>query len=162
MAQSTKISYTALAKWVVTALIIGLVFGWVRYWIGYYILLQGIVAGLLIAWAVKSIAKEHLQSLINARFKIAIGLFFSFMIGQAVGFGFAQPVFDPFGWFGRVWNGDTTESIFGIFSTGGVAHQAFAEGLSGGFWLFLSLFDLTFMFFFMLISLPLKINKKRV
>lgn len=163
MATFKSITIYTFAKWILIALIIGLIFGWVRYWIGYYILLQGIAAGLLMAWAVKRIAKEQQQQfLINIRFKMTIILFFSFMIGQAVGFGFAQPVFNPLGWFGRVWNGDTTESIFGIYSTGGVAHQAFSEGLSGGFWLFLSLFDLAFMFFFMLISMPLKTNKKRV
>lgn len=161
MLQSEKIHNLIIVKWIIITLIIGLIIGWIRYWIGYYILLQGIVAGLLIAWAVKKIAKEELQSLANVRFKITIVLFFFFMIAQAIGFGLAQPVFDPFNWFGRVWNADTTESIFGIFSTGGVAHQAFSEGLSGGFWLFLSLFDLMFMFFFMLISMPLKTNKKR-
>ncbi len=161
MAQSEKISYSALAKWLLVALLFGLAFGWIRYWIGYYILLQGIAAGLLIAWAVKRVASGQQQFLINFRFKITVALFFSFMIGQAVGFGFAQPVFDPLGWFGRVWTGDTTESVFGIFSTGGVAHQTFSEGLSGGFWLFLTLFDTAFMFFFMLVSMPLKINKKQ-
>ncbi len=161
MSKSEKIPTSAVAKWVFTALVLGFVLGWVRYWIGYYILLQGIAAGLLMVWVVKRIAKEQQQFLVNIRFKMTVILFFSFMIGQAFGFGFAQPVFDPLGWLGRVWNGDTSESVFGIFSTGGVAHQAFAEGLSGGFWLFLSLFDLIFMFFFMLISMPLKTNKKR-
>jgi len=161
MSKSEKIPTSAVAKWVFTALVFGFVLGWVRYWIGYYILLQGIAAGLLMVWVVKRIAKEQQQFLVNIRFKMTVILFFSFMIGQAFGFGFAQPVFDPLGWLGRVWNGDTSESVFGIFSTGGVAHQAFAEGLSGGFWLFLSLFDLIFMFFFMLISMPLKTNKKR-
>ena len=161
MSKSEKTPIAALTKWVFVALVLGFIFGWIRYWIGYYILLQGIAAGLLIAWAVKKIAKDQQQSLINIRFKMTIILFFSFMIGEAVGFGFAQPVFDPLGWFGRVWNGDTSESVFGIFSTGGVAHQAFSGGLNGGFWLFLSLFDLIFMFFFMLISMPLKTNKKR-
>ncbi len=159
MIQSNKLSLSALTKWILVALITGFVFGWVRYWIGYYILLQGIVAGLLISSIVKKVATEQQQSLVDFRFKMAIALFFSFMIGQAVGFGTAQPVFDPLGWLGRVWNGDTSESVFGIFSTGGVAHQTFSEGLSGGFWLFLSLFDLAFMFFFILISLPTKIAK---
>ncbi len=159
--KSKRIVFSALAKWILIALIVGLVVGWIRYWIGYYILLQGIVAGLLIPWVVKKNAKEQQQSIVNARFKIAIFLFFSFMIAQAIGFGLAQPVFDPIGWLARVWNGDTTESIFGVFSTGGVAHQAFSEGLSGGFWLFLTLFDMAFMFFFLLISLPVKTIKSK-
>jgi len=159
MTHANKLSFSALVRWIFVALITGFVFGWVRYWIGYYVLLQGIVAGLLISSIVKKVAVEQQQSLIDFRFKMAIVLFLSFMIAQAVGFGTAQPVFDPFGWFGRVWNGDTSESVFGIFSTGGVAHQAFSEGLSGGFWLFLSLFDIAFMFFFILVSLPLKITK---
>jgi type III secretory pathway component EscT len=89
--------------------------------------LQGITAGLLIAWAIKKIAKNQQQSLVNLRFKITIILFFSFIIGQVVGFGFAQPFFDPLGWFARVWNGDTAESIFGIFSTE-QTHNAFRVG----------------------------------
>lgn len=159
MTQSKKLSFSALIKWIIVALIVGFVFGWVRYWIGYYVLLQGITAGLLVSSIVKKVAVRQQQSFVDFRFKIAIVLFFSFMIAQVIGFGTAQPTFDPFGWFGRVWQGDTSESVFGIFSTGGVAHQAFSEGLSGGFWLFLSLFDLAFMFFFILVSLPLKISK---
>lgn len=159
--QAQKLSVSALFKWIVIAFVLGFLVGWIRYWIGYYILVQGILAGLLLPWLVNKTAQNQKEALANIRFKMAILLFFSFMIAQAIGFGLAQPVFDPFNWLYRVWDGQTTESVFGIFSTGGIVHQTFSEGLSGGFWVFLFLFDLFFMFFFILTSLPLSSNKKR-
>lgn len=83
------------------------------------------------------------------------------MIAQAIGFGLAQPMFDPFSWFYRVWDGQTSESVFGIFTTGGGIHETFSGGLSGGFWALLLFIDLFFMFFFILVSLPLLTNKKK-
>lgn len=156
-----SVSIAAILKWILIAAVTGLVFGWIRYWIGYYILIQGVIAGLLISWMVKKTAATQLGTLSDIRFKMAVLLFFSFMIGQAVGFGLAQPVFDPFNWLARVWNGDTAESVFGIFSTGGVVHQTFSEGLNGGFWVLLSLIDLFFMFFLMLVSMPLTTTKAK-
>ncbi|HKI88489.1 MAG TPA: zinc ribbon domain-containing protein [Draconibacterium sp.] len=158
-AESKSISIASLLKWILIALFTGLVFGWIRYWIGYYILIQGIIAGLLIPWMIKKTAVNQMAALSNIRFKMAIALFFTFIISEAIGFGLAQPVFDPFNWFVRVWNGDTTESIFGIFSTAGVVSQTFSEGLSGGFWAFLWFIDLFFMFFFLLVSMPLSTKK---
>jgi len=160
-AEPQGISTASLVKWLLIAGVTGLVFGWIRYWIGYYVLIQGVIAGLLIPWMVKKAAPNQLEAISDIRFKMALLLFFSFMVAQAIGFGMAQPVFDPFNWVARVWNGDTTESVFGIFSTGGVVHQTFSEGLSGGFWAFLWFFDISFMFFLMLVSLPLTTNKKR-
>jgi len=159
--ESKNISMSSLLKWVLIAVLTGLVFGWIRYWIGYYILIQGVIAGLLIPWMVKKTAANQMEALSNVRFKMAVLLFFSFMIAQALGFGLAQPVFDPFNWFVRVWNGDTTESVFGIFSTGGVVSQTFSEGISGGFWILLSAIDLFFMFFFILVSMPLTSKKAK-
>jgi F0F1-type ATP synthase assembly protein I len=159
--ESKNISISSLLKWVLIAVLAGLVFGWIRYWIGYYILIQGVIVGLLIPWLVKKTAETQMQALSNIRFKMALLLFFTFMIGQAVGFGVAQPVFDPFKWFARVWSGDTTESVFGIFSTAGVVSQTFSEGLSGGFWLLLTAIDLFFMFFFILVSMPLTSKKAK-
>lgn len=157
--ESERISTAAVFKWITIAIITGLVFGWIRYWIGYYILIQGVIAGLLISWMVKKSAGTQTEALSNIRFKMVVLLFFSFMIGQAFGFGLAQPVFDPFNWLARVWNGDTTESVFGIFSTAGVVSQTFSEGLNGGFWLLLGLIDLFFMFFLMLVTMPLTTKK---
>lgn len=155
-----KIPATSYFLWIFIALFTGIIFGWVRYWIGYYILIQGVIAGLLIVWMVKKSAAKQLEALAEKRFKVAIFLFLSFLLAQAVGFGMAQPVFDPFNWFIRVWNGDTTESVFGIFATGGVVSHTFSEGLKGGFWVFLWLIDLFFMFFLMLVSMPLTSKKK--
>ena len=153
--ESNKISVSSFLKWILIAITTGFAVGWIRYWIGYYILIQGILSGWLIGWLVCKTAQNQNEALSDIRFKMAILLFFSFMIAQALGFGLAQPVFDPFNWVYRVWNGQTTESVFGIFSTGGVVHQTFSEGLSGGFWIFLWFIDTSFMFFFLLISLPL-------
>ena len=152
-------SFIIIAKALLPALLIGLLVGWVRYWIGYYILIQGVIAGLLIAWLVKKTAKDQHDILSAHRFKIAVILFFVFVFAEAIGFGFAQPVFNPFNWFARVWNGETVESVFGIFSTGGVVHKNFSGGFSGGFWFFLTLVDMFFMFFFILISMPLSTKK---
>ena len=157
--EQKEISVISLFKWIFIAVLTGIVFGWIRYWIGYYILIQGVIAGLLIPWMVKRTAATQTEALSDVRFKIALLLFFSFMVGQATGFGMAQPVFDPFNWFVRVWNGDSIESVFGIFSTAGVVHHAFSEGLSGGFWLLLTAIDLFFMFFFILVSMPLTTKK---
>ncbi len=157
---SSKESYNYV-KWIAIVILIGIVFGWIRYWIGYYILLQGIAVGLIIPWVIHKTGSNGQKVLYDHTFKIAVLLFFTFMIGQAIGFGLAQPVFDPIGWLSRVWQGDTTESVFGIYSTGGVAHHTFSEGMSGGFWSILSFIDLAFMFFFMLIGLPPKTKKNR-
>jgi len=159
ISESKSVSTPTILKWIVIAIITGLVFGWIRYWIGYYILIQGVIAGLLISWMVKKTAGTQTEALSNIRFKMVVLFFFSFMVGQAIGFGLAQPVFDPFNWLARVWNGDTTESVFGIFSTAGVVSQTFSEGLNGGFWLLLSLIDLFFMFFIMLVTMPLVTKK---
>lgn len=159
--ESDSLSISSLLKWILIAVLTGIVFGWIRYWIGYYILIQGVIAGLLIPWMIKKTAESQMEALSDVRFKMTLTLFFVFMIGQAIGFGLAQPVFDPFNWFVRVWNGDTTESVFGIFSTAGVVSQTFSEGLSGGFWLFLSMIDLFFMFFFILVSMPLTSKKAK-
>lgn len=158
---SQKLTTSTLLKWIGIALIVGLVFGWVRYWVGYYILVQGVIVGLLIPWLIGKTAQHQKEALANVRFKMSIVLFFSFMIAQAFGFGLAQPAFDPFNWFYRVLEGQTSESIFGIFSTGGVVHETFSRGLNGGFWALFSFIDLFFMWFFILVSLPLPTNKKK-
>lgn len=148
-------------KWIFITIVIGFITGWLRYWMGYYILIQGVVLGFLVPWLIHKSDKQPQKILSDHSFKITVLLFFSLMIGQALGFGFAQPVFDPLCWFGRTWSGATSESVFGIFSTAGVAHKAFSGGMNGGFWLFLWLFDVAFMFFFMLISLPVKSVKNK-
>ena len=161
MTEQKKSTFIFFIKWISIALITGIIIGGLRYWIGYYILIQGILAGFLIPWLIHKSDKQPQRILSDHNFKITILLFFSFMIGQALGFGFVQPVFDPFGWLGRIWDGETSESVFGIFSTGGVSHKAFSGGVNGGFWVFLSVIDIFFMFFFMLISLPPKIIKNK-
>ncbi|WP_346859227.1 zinc ribbon domain-containing protein [uncultured Draconibacterium sp.] len=159
--RSDSIAFNDFIKWILIAVVIGVAFGWVRYWIGYYVLIQGVIAGLLIPFFVKNTAKNQLEALSNIRFKTALLLFVFFLLAQALGFGMAQPVFDPFMWFIRVWNGDTSESVFAIFSTAGVVHRTFSEGINGGFWILLSAIDLFFMFFFILVSMPLTSKKTK-
>ena len=146
--------------WILIAIGIGMVMGWIRYWIGYYILFYGILSAILVTWAIHKTSEIRQTLLLKAKFKLSIVLFFSFMIGQAIGFGLAQPWFDPVGWLIRVLDGQTVESVFGVFSTAGVSHQFYSGGFDSGFWIFLSLFDLVFMFFFILITLAPKLAKK--
>jgi len=160
MSHSKKQLFSSILLWILIAAGIGLTVGWIRYWIGYYILLQGIISGMLIPWAIHRIPKDRQMILADATFKMSIVTFFSFMVGQAIGFGLAQPWFEPIGWLMRILDDKTVESVFGIFSTGGVTHQFYANGLNGGFWVILSLIDLAFMFFFILISLPRKSVRK--
>ena len=79
-------------------------------------------------------------------------LFFWFMIAQAIGFGMAQPWFDPLGWLVRVIQHGTRETVWGIGLIGGVAAKNFQLGVNGYFWIFLNLFDLFFMGFFLLVG----------
>ncbi|WP_139795873.1 hypothetical protein [Desulfocicer vacuolatum] len=80
-------------------------------------------------------------------------IFFAcFMIAQAIGFGLAQPWFEPLGWLGRVIQNDTKESIWGITLLGGAVAKNFQLGVNGVFWIFLNLFDLFFMVFFLLVG----------
>ncbi len=161
MTKTTSHTGKAILIYVLTAFTIGLITGWIRYWAGFYVLLQGTITGLLIPWVSHRFPSGREKIPGDASFKLAILLFSLFMIGQATGFGLAQPWFDPAGWLMRVIEGKTSESVFGIFSTGGVVHEFYSNGLNDGFWLILSIFDMLFMFFFLLISLPAKANKKR-
>lgn len=157
---SNSNNVSSILIWILIAIGIGMAMGWVRYWIGYYILFYGIISAILVTWAIHKTSEIRQKLLLKAKFKLSIVLFFSFMTGQAVGFGLAQPWFDPVGWLIRVFDGQTVESVFGVFSTAGVSHQFYSGGFDSGFWIFLSLFDLFFMFFFILITLAPKPAKK--
>ncbi len=161
MKKTSKHTVKNILTYVFIALLIGLLTGWIRYWTGYYVLLQGILAGLLISWTIHQLPGGREKILSDASFKLTALLFLSFMVGQAIGFGWAQPWFDPAGWVTRILNGKTSESVFGIFSTGGVVHEFYSNGVNDGFWIVLSLLDLAFMFFLLLVSLPPKTAKKK-
>lgn len=159
--KQAKYIIKSILTYALVAFLTGMVMGWIRYWVGYYVLLQGIIAGLFIPWIIHKLPGGSLKILYDKSFQLSILLFLLFMTGQATGFGLAQPWFDPTGWLTRILNGKTTESVFGIFSTGGVVHQYYSNGLHGGFWALLTIFDMVFMFFFLLISLPPKSVKKK-
>ncbi|MDD9303220.1 MAG: hypothetical protein HUK40_13105 [Desulfobacter sp.] len=80
-------------------------------------------------------------------------LLFCFMAAQAIGFVIAQPWFEPLGWLGRIIQDGTRETVWGISLLGGAAAKNFQLGVSGGFWIFLNLFDLFFMVFFFLVGI---------
>lgn len=149
-------------KGIIIAFIFGALIGAFRYWFGFYVLFQGMLCGFGISWLIHKFVKTGQEIFSHKTFKMTILLFLVFMAGEAVGFGLSQPWFDPLGWLIRVVNGASSEAVFGIYSKSGVVHSYFSDGLSGGFWVFLTLFDLTFLFFFLLISLPPKKIKRRI
>ncbi|NCC25898.1 MAG: hypothetical protein EOM25_12015 [Deltaproteobacteria bacterium] len=144
---------TALGAGIVAALAVGMAMGWIRYWIGYFVLAQGAVAGLLIAWIMAGWARSRRVLLGHPGFGPALGVagavFTAFMAGQVVGFGLAQPWFEPVGWLGRLLEGRSSEYIFGVAATAGI-HRGFAMGITGGWWIVFSLIDWAIMFFFLL------------
>ncbi|MBM9518276.1 hypothetical protein JWG39_00410 [Desulforhopalus vacuolatus] len=139
------------------AIFAGVVAGWARYWYGYFVLGQGVLAGLFIPWAaviVCSTTLTHRKTIKKPCSITLVLIFFAcFMVAQAIGFGMAQPWFDPVGWLGRVIQGGTQESIWGITLLGGAVAKNFQLGVNGGFWIFLNLFDLFFMVFFLLVGI---------
>jgi hypothetical protein len=152
-----KIPIRRLTAGIVLALVLGIIAGWGRYWYGYFVLGQGTIVGLLIPWTATILCPgtSHHQKSINhpGSLKLTLILFTCFMITQAIGFGMAQPWFDPLGWLGRIVQHDTQETVWGMSLLGGVAAKNFQLGMNGGFWIFLNLFDLFFMFFFLLIGI---------
>jgi hypothetical protein len=139
------------------ALVLGVLAGWGRYWYGYFVLGQGTLVGLLIPWAATLFCpgtSHHGNTMKHpGAFKVALILFMGFMISQAIGFGMAQPWFDPLGWLGRIVRQETRETVWGISLLGGAAARNFHLGVNGGFWIFLNLFDLSFMGFFLLVGI---------
>ena len=139
------------------AIFAGAVTGWGRYWYGYFVLGQGVLAGWFIPWAAAVLCPGTLtfRKTIQKPGSMTLVLIFfvCFMMAQAIGFGMAQPWFDPVGWLGRVIQGGTKESIWGITLLGGTVAKNFQLGVNGGFWIFLNLFDLFFMVFFLLVTI---------
>lgn len=139
------------------AIFVGAASGWARYWYGYFVLGQGTVVGLFVPWAAAILCPRTLppqKTIKRPGSMTQVLIFFAcFMIAQAVGFGMAQPWFDPVGWLGRVIQGATKESIWGITLLGGAVAKNFQLGVQGGFWIFLNLFDLFFMIFFLLVGI---------
>jgi hypothetical protein len=146
-----------LAAGVVLAIIIGAMAGWGRYWYGYFVLGQGTFVGLFIPWAATILCPPAATPIKipekPGSITLVFILFACFMIAQAIGFGLAQPWFDPLGWLGRVSQHGTKETVWGISLLGGAAAKNFQLGVNGGFWIFLNLFDLFFMVFFLLVGI---------
>ena len=133
---------------------LGLVAGWLRYWLGFFTLAQGAGAGLLLAWLIKRAARAGGgEPAWHPGFRpalLAAGAWFAaFMVGQALGFGLAQPWFEPLGWLARIWEGRTVEPSFAVAATGPV-HRAFVGGANQGLWLLLNAVDWLIMYFFLL------------
>ncbi|SMD02251.1 hypothetical protein SAMN02746065_1224 [Desulfocicer vacuolatum DSM 3385] len=138
------------------AVFAGAAAGWGRYWYGYFVLGQGTLAGLFVPWAAGILCPSTLtpgKTMKKPDSMTQVLIFFAcFMIAQAIGFGLAQPWFEPLGWLGRVIQNDTKESIWGITLLGGAVAKNFQLGVNGVFWIFLNLFDLFFMVFFLLVG----------
>ena len=156
--------FKILCSGIIVSFLVGMTAGWIRYWLGYFILVQGGVAGFIIAftlntflWPSLNIRNERPSS---GMFKLTVIWFIIFMAGQGTGFGFAQPWFDPLGWFLRVFEGKSSEYVFGIGATAGI-HKPFAMGVKGIFWIILTGIDLAILFFFMLV-LPWNDRNKKV
>ena len=126
--------------------------GWLRYWLGFFVLAQGAAAGLLIAWIIGRFGPVKggpPHPGFGAAAACAALWFAAFQAGLALGIGLAQPWFEPLGWLGRIWDGKSSEFVFGVAASGGV-HRGFAQGARGWFWLVLSLVDWSIMYFFLL------------
>lgn len=151
-----RIKARRLAIGIFLALAVGAIAGGIRYWYGYFVLGQGTMVGLFIPWAANMLCPKDLPpgktlKIPGSMMQVLI-LFICFMIAHAIGFGMAQPWFDPLGWLGRVLQDQTRETVWGISLMGGVAAKNFQLGVNGGFWIFLNLFDLFFMGFFLLVG----------
>ena len=74
--------------------------------------------------------------------------FVIFQAGLAVGFGLAQPWFEPVKFLSQVLAGQGIEFVFGIASSGGT-QKGFAMGASGFMWVVFNLVDWAVMFLFL-------------
>lgn len=119
-----------------SSLLLGLVAGYVRYWLGFFVLAQGAGAGLLIAWLIGRMGggrgAKPLHPGVGPALLTALACLACFLAAEAVGFGLAQPWFDPLGWSARVLEGRSAEYCFGIAATAGV-HRGFVLGAGVAF-----------------------------
>ena len=143
--------FNAFLVGVVISAVIGLGVGWVRYWIGFSVIIQGAIASALIAWLLAMYLKRSLPP-VNPSGRVALLLAFVwlgvFWAAQVYGLGLAQPWFDPWGYFGRILEGDTRELAFGLTQTGGWT-RGFAGGFGGTFWIILNVLDGLIMYVFL-------------
>ena len=155
--EKERMTICRLMVGIVLALAAGAIIGWGRYWYGYFVLGQGTLVGLFIPWATTIICSKSLHPRKTMKkpgsMTLVLILFASFMLAQSIGFGMAQPWFDPAGWLSRVIQHGTRETVWGISLMGGAVAKDFQLGVNGGFWIFLNLFDLFFMVFFLLVGI---------
>jgi hypothetical protein len=144
---------------IAAAVLIGFAAGWLRYWVGFFVLIQGGVAGALLAWLIATLGRSPGGCTGPSRPAFPGTLGYSllwvaaFMAAEPFGLGLAQPWFDPWGWMGRVLAGKTVEPVFGLSSLGGVVIRSFSLGCQGWFWVFLNLLDALLMYV-LLMALP--------
>lgn len=134
------------------ALVVGLGLGWLRYWTGFFVLAQGAAGGLLIGWLTGRLAGTNRPDAPepdrSVCLKLALLWFVIFQAGLAVGFGLAQPWFEPVKFLSQVLAGQGIEFVFGIASSGGT-QKGFAMGASGFMWVVFNLVDWAVMFLFL-------------
>lgn len=145
------------------ALVLGLAAGWLRYWVGLFVLAQGAICGLLVAYLAGRAGRVQGQGPAHPGLRPALAAaalwLLAFWLGQGLGYGLAQPWFDVLGWLGRVWQGKSSEFLFGVAAVGPV-HRSFGLGAKGGWWLVFNLIDWLILFFF-LWTMPWHTGKAR-
>lgn len=145
-------AWTTAAVGALLSVLVGMAMGWGRYWIGYFVLFQGAIAGVGIALAVSALTRIRHNGAVGpgaaGRLGVAAIWFIFFQAGQVIGFGLAQPWFDPVAWFFKVLNGRAAELVFGAKSSGGNVED-FAMGANGFLWIAFTLVDWAVMFFFL-------------
>ena len=131
-------------------LLLGIGLGYVRYWVGFFVIAQGACLGLLAPWLAHKYpggpGPQHPGP--GGSLVVAFLLFFTANLGLMLGFGLAQPWFEPLGWLGRIMEKHTAEFVFGVATNTGYS-RGVALGAQGGFWLILNLLDWAIMFFFL-------------
>ena len=127
----------------------GCLLGYLRYWLGFFVIAQGALLGLGVPWIVVKVlgGEKPWHPGFKTALLVAALWFIGTNVGLMLGFGLAQPWFEPVGWLSRILHDDTAEFVFGVASTGSFA-RGVAMGAQGGFWLLLCIIDWSIMFFF--------------
>ena len=147
------------------AALAGVAAGWLRYWFGVCLVVQAGLAALVLGCGVGRLLPAFglaWPQEFRTRLWFAAWLTLVFLASQTVGLGFAQPWFDPLGYFGRILMGRGVEEVSGLSGVGSVL-KVFAGSLGGVMWLVLNLVDALLLWVLLLIpGRPGKIGRAHV
>ncbi|HNV72847.1 MAG TPA: hypothetical protein PKO06_24275, partial [Candidatus Ozemobacteraceae bacterium] len=124
----------------------GLVAGWLRYWLGFMVIFHGLAFALLATWVFNRLRPTPTPDLLwtnRAAWRSAPVFLLLFWVGQMIGLGLAQPVFDPWQFFWQILAGSEGESFVAM-----TQHRTYSGGLTGLFWAFTNLLDSGLMLIF--------------